>query len=74
MQEVAGVAIKRIIDLLCIQEPYDSYGKLVGMPSTGTQVYEPPAATAALVVFDPPITATKISQCSDSHMNAVELR
>lgn len=60
--------------MLCIQESYICYGKLGGMPSTATEVYEPTVAMAAILELDPRITAKKISQCSDTHMNVVELR
>jgi len=78
MDEVKEYAAERGIDVLLLQEPYVSRGKLAGMPFTATVVLgvgpnDPSPPMAAIVVLTPGLEVTKLTQFCTTHTVVAEL-
>lgn len=61
------------LDITCIQELYLKYGKLGSIPKNSRQIFDGNNPTAAIIISNPDITVTRISQGTDLDMTTVEI-
>ena len=61
------------LDIICIQEPYSSKGRIPHMPITARIIKDGEAPMAAIVVINKLLKVVRVSQYCDTHTNCVEI-
>lgn len=73
MAEIRQVIENYELDVICIQEPYVRYGKLGSIPTQARQIFSGDSPSAAIVITNPEITVTRISQGMHTNITTVEV-
>lgn len=73
MVEINQLAEEGKTDIICLQEPYTKNGTITGLPTHAKCIIQGGNPMAAIIVFNPNIGITPISQLCDSHMVCVEI-
>ena len=73
LHELRKMAEELDLDVLCVQEPYTRGGSIPGMPVTSRICTIGEQPMAAIITFNPTVTAVVIRHLSDSHCVCMEI-
>jgi len=74
MTELREYCNRHKVDIVCIQEPAISYGKLISVPVVSTSIFHSKDLMAAIIIFNKNLVVTKMSQETDSYLVTVEVQ